>query len=73
MLSIDAPEVHYPGTKPPSTQDKSLSQLAEWIQEGKAPIEDGLGKYLYPKLATESLALYRRIKANSQRVSSRNC
>ncbi len=52
MLSIDAPEVHYPNNKPPSTQDKNLAQLAEWINAGKAPIDKGLGEYLYPKLAT---------------------
>lgn len=52
MLSIDAPEVHYPNNKPPSTQDKNLGQLADWIKDGKAPIDKGLGDYLYPKLAT---------------------
>ena len=52
MLSIDAPEVHYPGNKAPSTQDGNLAQLAEWIKEGKAPINADLGKYLHPKLVT---------------------
>ena len=52
MLSIDAPELHYPDSKPPSTQDKNLAQLAEWILAGKAPIKKELGEYLYPKLAT---------------------
>lgn len=52
MLSIDAPELHYPGSKTPSSQDKNLAQLAEWILQGIAPIEKDLGKYLYPKLAT---------------------
>lgn len=52
MLSIDTPEVHYPGTQKPSKQDANLKQLADWIQAGKAPISDGLGKYLLPKLAT---------------------
>ena len=52
MLSIDAPELHYPDNKLPSSQDKNLAQLAEWILAGKAPIDSGLGKYLYPKLAT---------------------
>jgi endonuclease YncB( thermonuclease family) len=28
MLSIDAPELHYPDNKPPSSQDKNLAQLA---------------------------------------------
>ena len=52
MLSIDTPEVHYPGTQKPSKQDAKLAQLATWIQEGKAPIQRGLGDYLRPKLAT---------------------
>jgi len=52
MLSIDTPEVHYPGNQKPSKQDANLAQLATWIQEGKAPIQRGLGDHLRPKLAT---------------------
>lgn len=52
MLSIDTPEVHYPGNQKPSAHDAKLAQLAGWIQEGKAPIKKDLGEYLYPKLAT---------------------
>jgi len=52
MLSIDTPEVHYPGNQKPSKQDANLAQLAEWIKEGKAPVNRNLGEYLYPKLAT---------------------
>jgi endonuclease YncB( thermonuclease family) len=52
MLSIDTPEVHYPGTQSPSKQDFNLKQLADWIQAGKIPIQDDLAKYLHPKLAT---------------------
>jgi endonuclease YncB( thermonuclease family) len=52
MLSIDTPEVHYPGTQKPSKQDANLKQLADWIQAGKAPIHDGLAKYLLPRLVT---------------------
>jgi endonuclease YncB( thermonuclease family) len=52
MLSIDTPEVHYPGTQKPSRQDANLKQLAEWIQTGKAPSQDGLAQYLHPKLVT---------------------
>jgi len=52
MLSIDTPEVHYPGNQRPSKQDANLAQLAEWIKEGKAPLNRGLGEYMYPKLAT---------------------
>jgi len=52
MLSIDTPEVHYPGNQSPSKQDPNLKQLAEWIKQGKAPVNKGLGEYLYPRLAT---------------------
>ena len=50
MLSIDTPEVHYPGK--PSKQDEKLAQLADWIQAGEAPVNSGLTQHLYPKLAT---------------------
>ena len=52
MLSIDTPEVHYPGNQKPSRYNGKLAQLAEWIRHGKAPINDGLAKYIHPKLAT---------------------
>ena len=39
MLSIDTPEVHYPGTEDPSKHDAKLKELAGWIQAGKAPID----------------------------------
>ncbi len=52
MLSIDAPEVHYPGNQSPSSQDKNLAQLGKWINEGAAPIKADLGEFLQPKLGT---------------------
>ena len=52
MLSIDTPEVHYPGNQKPSKQDDNLAQLAAWIQNGQAPINRGMDNYLFPKLAT---------------------
>ncbi len=52
LLSIDTPEVHYPGRKKTSSWDEALAQLAEWIWKGAAPIDAGLAEYLYPKLAT---------------------
>lgn len=51
MLSIDTPEVHYPGNQKPSKQDDKLAQLSEWIKSGQAPIDASLGDFLYPKLA----------------------
>jgi endonuclease YncB( thermonuclease family) len=52
MLSIDAPETHYPGRTRPSKHDAILAQLAQWMVEGKAPISPDLAAYLQPKLAT---------------------
>lgn len=52
MLSIDTPEVHYPGNQKPSSWDNELAQLAVWIQEGRVPVNSGLGQYLYGKLAS---------------------
>ncbi len=52
MLSIDAPETHYPGRSRPSNQDANLAQLAQWIREGRAPVSPELAEYLYPRLAT---------------------
>jgi endonuclease YncB( thermonuclease family) len=52
MLSIDTPEVHYPGNQKPANQDETLAQLAEWIKGDQAPLEPGLANYLYPRLVT---------------------
>ena len=54
MLSIDTPEIHYPGTQSPAKHDEKLTQLAEWMQQGKAPIDAALADFLRPKLATWS-------------------
>ena len=54
MLSIDTPEIHYPGTQSPAKHDEKLTQLAEWMQQGKAPIDAALADFLRPKLATGS-------------------
>jgi endonuclease YncB( thermonuclease family) len=52
MLSIDTPEVHYPGNQKPANQDANLAELAGWIDAGKAPINDDLAGYLKPRLVT---------------------
>lgn len=54
MLSVDAPEKHYPGNAKPSNYDSKLLQLSRWIADKKAPISEGLGAYLYSRLATGS-------------------
>jgi endonuclease YncB( thermonuclease family) len=52
LLSIDTPEIHYPGLTKPSKHDVSFAKLATWIDEEKAPIQQDLGQYLIPKLET---------------------
>ncbi|MBK1876003.1 thermonuclease family protein [Pelagicoccus mobilis] len=52
MLSVDTPETHYPGRSKPARSDEKLAELASWIQEGAAPIDDGLAAHLQPKLET---------------------
>lgn len=52
MLSIDAPETHYPGSTRPSSHDQNLATLAYWLEQGKAPVNAGLAEYLHPRLAT---------------------
>ena len=52
MLSIDTPEVHYPGNAKPSRQDENLLQLAQWMKQGKVPISSELADHIHPKLAT---------------------
>jgi endonuclease YncB( thermonuclease family) len=52
MLSIDTPEVHYPGNSNPSNHDAKLAELATWLRAGSAPASDALAANLMPKLAT---------------------
>jgi endonuclease YncB( thermonuclease family) len=52
MLSIDAPETHYPGRSRPSSSDQELQTLAYWIEQGRAPVGDALAAYLHPRLIT---------------------
>jgi len=52
MLGIDTPEVHYPGNSSPVKFDAKLKELAGWIREGIAPVDEALGEYLIPRLET---------------------
>lgn len=54
MLSIDTPEVHYPGNQNPAAHDARLAELAAWLQAGQAPVSDALAAFLHPKLASGS-------------------
>jgi len=52
MLSVDTPEVTARTAARATEIDQEFVQLAEWITEGKAPIEPGLAEFLLPKLST---------------------
>jgi endonuclease YncB( thermonuclease family) len=52
MLSVDTPEVTARTPARAAAVDQEFAQLAEWIDQGKAPISDGLAAHLRPKLAT---------------------
>ena len=50
MLSVDTPETHYPGNTNPTKHNEKLKKLADWMENGKAPVNQGLADYLHPKL-----------------------
>ncbi|MBI5305324.1 MAG: thermonuclease family protein [Chloroflexi bacterium] len=72
MLCIDTPEVHYPGNQKPSKQDTNLHQLADWIQQGKAPISDGLAQHLHPRLVTGTAGTLQETQGNRATEHFRN-
>ena len=51
MLSVDTPEVTARSATGAKNWDRRLSQLAEWIETGRAPIDDELAAVLLPKIA----------------------
>lgn len=52
MLSVDTPEVTARTEQRAIAVDAEFVQLAEWIQQGRAPISAPLAAFLLPKLAT---------------------
>lgn len=52
MLSVDTPEVTARSELRAAAIDEELRQLAEWIEQGKAPISRAYAEHLLPKLAT---------------------
>lgn len=64
MLSADTPETHYPRKTKPSNHDEELAQLAEWMQQGKAPIHDDLAALLRPKLVTGAAGTLQEAQGN---------
>jgi endonuclease YncB( thermonuclease family) len=52
MLSVDTPEVTARSEPGAAKIDKEFLQLAEWIRQGRAPIDAGLAEFLLPRLET---------------------
>lgn len=52
MLSVDTPEVTAQSEAGAGKVDGKFTQLADWIDQGKAPISASLAAVLKPKLAT---------------------
>ncbi len=52
MLSVDTPEVTAGTAERAAVLDEQFSRLADWIEQGRAPIDPGLATFLRPKLAT---------------------
>jgi endonuclease YncB( thermonuclease family) len=51
MLSVDTPEVTARSANGAKNWDRRLSELAEWIGEGRAPIDPELAAVLLPNIA----------------------
>lgn len=52
MLSVDTPDVTARSGQRASEIDQEFAQLAQWIRQGKAPIDPGLAEFLLPRLET---------------------
>lgn len=52
MLSVDTPEVTARSEEGAQRVDANFSQLAHWIEEGKAPVSERFATYVLPKLKT---------------------
>lgn len=51
MLSVDTPEVTARSDARAQAIDQEFTQLAQWIEQGRAPISAPLAEFLLPKLA----------------------
>jgi hypothetical protein len=60
MLSVDTPEVTARTEQRAKAVDAEFAQLAEWIEQGRAPISAALAEFLAPKLATGSAGRLQR-------------
>ncbi len=65
MLSIDTPEVHYPGNSNPARYDEKLAELGHWLEQGQAPVSDELAAHLQPRLASGSAGTLQRSQGDA--------
>jgi endonuclease YncB( thermonuclease family) len=73
MLSIDTPEVHYPGTTKPSAHDAALAELGKGLLWGKYPklprlLAKYLGERLDERAGTRQLEQGERSKLEYERM-----
>jgi endonuclease YncB( thermonuclease family) len=73
MLSIDTPEVHYPGTQKPSVHDVALAELGKGMLWGKYPklprlLAKYLGERLDAKAGTRQLEQGERSRVEYERM-----
>lgn len=73
MLSIDTPEVHYPGNSNPERHDDKFAQLADWIEQGKAPLKRVWQIIFSPGLQPGKPVHYKSNKAKTPRMRLINC
>lgn len=52
MLGIDTPETSYPGAGSAEKVDEKLYELSQLLKSGVYTVDEGLAKYLIPKLET---------------------
>lgn len=72
MLSVDTPEVHYPGNTNPVRHDEPLKRLGEWLQQGKAPVDPALAELLVPKLITGHAGTLQKTQGDAATLTFRN-
>jgi endonuclease YncB( thermonuclease family) len=73
MLSIDTPEVHYPGTQKPSAHDATLAELGKGLLWGKYPklprlLAKHLGERLDATAGTRQLEQGERSRIEYERI-----
>ncbi len=69
MLGIDTPETNYPTVGSPANSDARLKELAQWIQQGQAPISNDLAAHLFPRLDTGTAGTLQKQHGDSAKAA----